>query len=562
VTTLFDPLAPVTPRSPLKAKVELRPYQQQSVSSILEAFDSSASTLLVLPTGTGKTICFASLIGKVPGQRTLVLAHREELIWQAVQKIKAVTGQEPAVEMANKWSDEYLEKSPIVVSSIQTQVAGKNGKGRMTRFKPWDFGLVIVDEAHHAPAKTYRRVIDWYKRNPDIKILGVTATPDRHDEAALGQIFDTVAFDYEINDAIRDGWLVNILQTSVFVDGLDFSHARTTAGDLNGADLAKIMEEEETLHGIATPTIELAKGRKTLVFAASVHHAERLCEIFNRHERGCARFVCGKTAKDERRQVVEDYAAGRFQFLTNVGVATEGFDDPSIAVVSIARPTKSRALYAQMVGRGTRPLPGIADSYETAEDRREGIRESDKPSLEVIDFVGNAGRHKLMTTADILGGNYDDDIVERATRNAQEKNAPVDMLEELDKAKEQIHAERKAERERRRHVIAQAEYRTQVINPFELLDIEPERERGWHRGRQLTEKMTAMLQRNGFDPTKLNYTHAKQVIGEIINHPEKMPCTAGQAKVLRRFGYKPENHNKQQASEVIDALANNGWRRP
>jgi len=546
-------------------RICLRPYQHDSITGIIDQFKACRSTLLVLPTGCGKTICFAALIDRMKSGRCMVLAHREELVFQAADKIKRVTGESCDIEMANHWADDY-GNARIVVSSIQTQIAGENGNGRMTRFRPHDFSLIIIDEAHHATAGSYRKVIDWYKRNPEVKILGVTATPDRHDEEALGQIFETVAYDYEINNAVNDGWLTPIKVSSVVVDGLDFSGIRTTAGDLNGADLAQVMEEERNLHAIAAPTIELARGRKTLVFASSVAHAERLCEIFNRHISGCANWVCGKTNKEERRRIFKDYARGNFQFLCNVGVATEGFDEPGIEVISLARPTKSRALYAQMIGRGTRPLPGVVDGVTEDAARRRAIAESRKPFLEVIDFVGNSGRHKLISAADILGGNYSDEVVERAERNAREKSksegTPADIMEELERAERQIHEEKKAERERRRRIIGTAAYSINEIDPFDLFDIEPQRERGWHKGKPLSEKMEAMLKRNGFDPTKLNYTHAKQVIGEIINHPEKLPCTPGQAKVLRRFGYQPNEINKEQASTLIDAIAKNGWKRP
>jgi superfamily II DNA or RNA helicase len=165
------------------------------------------------------------------------------------------------------------------------------------------------------------------------------------------------------------------------------------------------------LHGIAAPTIELTGDRKTLIFAASLAQAERLTEIINRHKPNSAKWVHGGTPKEERRSLFPAYTASEFQYLVNIGVTTEGFDEPGIEVVVMARPTKSRNLYAQMVGRGTRTLPGVIDYIEDPEDRKNAIHDSGKPSLEVIDFVGNAGQYKLITSADILGGRYDDEIV-------------------------------------------------------------------------------------------------------------------------------------------------------
>jgi len=539
----------------------LRPYQAAAVDGIFDAWRTSRSTLLVQPTGTGKTVTFAHVIKRMPSGRALVLAHREELIFQAADKIEAVTGAKPDIEMAEMRADHAMfGKARVVVSSIQTQCAGRNGDSRMKRFDPQEFSLLVVDEAHHATAPTYRRVLEHYGRNPDLKILGVTATPDRHDEEALGQVFDTVAYDYELLDAIHDGWLVPIHQRSVVVDGLDYSGVRTTAGDLNGADLARVMEYEETLHGIAAPTVELAAGRKTLVFAASVAHAERLCEIFNRHSTGCARFVTGTTPKDERRAMLADYAAGKFQMLVNVGVATEGFDEPGIQVVVMARPTKSRALYAQMAGRGTRPLPGLVDGPDAADARRAAIAASAKPACEVIDFVGNSGRHKLITTADILGGNYSDEVVDRARAAAEEADgAAVDMAELLADAEKDLAEER--ERARRAALRVKARYTSQVVDPFDILHIEPWRERGWDTGRQPSEKMLALLERNGIDTKGLTFTQAKQLVGEIIHRYEERKCSFKQARLLSRYGY-PTDVPFAEASRLIDALAKNNWKRP
>ena len=539
----------------------LRPYQVAAVEGVFEAWRSARSTLLVQPTGTGKTVTFAHVINRMSAGRALVLAHREELVFQAADKIARVTGQTPDVEMAEMRADSGLLGRPrVVVSSIQTQCAGRNGDSRMKRFDPQEFSLLVVDEAHHATAPTYRRVLEYYGQNPDLKILGVTATPDRHDEEALGQVFDSVAFDYELLDAIRDGWLVPIKQRAVVVDGLDYSSIRTTAGDLNGADLAKVMEYEETLHGIAHPTVELAAGRKTLVFAASVAHAERLCEIFNRHQSGCARFVTGTTPKDERRGMLADYAAGKFQILANVGVATEGFDEPGIQVVVMARPTKSRALYAQMSGRGTRPLPGLVDGPVTAEARLAAIATSAKPACEIVDFVGNSGRHKLVTTADILGGNCSDEVVARARAKAEEADgAAVDMAEALVDAERELAEER--ERARRAAIRAKARYSCQVVDPFEVFHVEPWRERGWDKGRQPSEKMLALLEKNGIDTRSLTFTQAKQLVGEIINRYETKQCSYKQARLLARYGY-PTDVPFAEASRLIDALAKNGWKRP
>ena len=557
---LWDNSDSVVDRPERKAEFKPRPYQAEAADAVMEAFQGNQSALVVMATGTGKTVLFSEIVRRCGTGRRLVIAHREELIYQAVRKIRSMTDLEISVEMAETWSDESI-RPDVVVSTIQTQTTGRE---RMRRFDPFDFSLVVIDEAHRGVAKSYKKLAEYYLQNPNLKILGVTATPDRADEAALGQVFDTVAYDYEILDAINDGWLVPIRQNAVEVHGLDYSGCRTTAGDLNGADLERILEEEEMLHKFADPTFQMARGRKTLMFASSVRHAEMLSDILNRHHDGSSQWICGKTPKDERRRILNAYSKDEFQFLVNVGIATEGFDEPGVELVVIGRPTKSRALYAQMVGRGTRPLPGIVDGPTTDVARRQAIESSRKPYVEVIDFVGNAGRHKLMSAADILGGRYDDEIVELAAARMREKTdgSPKDVQHELQAAHDEIHAAREKRRRERMCIVGKASWETLSIDPFDALGIEPERVKGWDRGRRLTKAQSDVLERNGIDPNPLSYSQAKQLIDHIMQHPDRMPCTKKQASLLKRYGYDVGSMNKATASSLIGQLANNGWRKP
>src|SRR5215813_12632438 len=237
--------------------MQLRDYQQLAHDSILEQWKTHQSTLAVLATGLGKTIIFAHVIKSMQPKRALVLAHRAELIWQAVDKIRRAAGLECEVEMADYSANTNLfHRTPVVVATVQTM----NSRTRMTRFKPHDFGVVIIDEAHHSTTDTYRKIIDYFSANPDIKILGVTATPDRADEEALGQVFKSVAFEYDILTGVQNGWLVDVTQQFFVVKSLDFSHVRTTAGDLNGRDLNAVMEAEENIQGIIHPSLEVIHG--------------------------------------------------------------------------------------------------------------------------------------------------------------------------------------------------------------------------------------------------------------------------------------------------------------
>jgi superfamily II DNA or RNA helicase len=546
--------------------MKLRQYQVEAVEAVQSAWREDDSTMIVLPTGGGKTIVMAELIRRVFPRRVMFLAHREELIFQARDKVESVSGFVAEIEMGEMRSngEGSLTAPQVVVSTVQTQTSGGDGGGRMGKFLPDDFGYLFIDENHHSVAKSYRRVINYYRQNPRLKVLGVTATPDRADEAALGQVYQSVAYDYEILDAIREGWLVPIEQQMVHVSGLDLSQVRTTAGDLNGADLAAVMEFEGVLHGIADPTITLAGKRKTLVFTASVAQAERLSDIFNRHRPGSSEWVCGKTDKERRRKMISDYAAGKIQFLVNVGCLTEGFDDPGVEVIVMGRPTKSRSLYAQMAGRGTRPLPGIVDGLETDDERKTAIASSAKQSLLVLDFVGNSGRHKLMTTADILGGNVSDEAIARAVARAEREGGPVRMDEALTEEEEKLKAEheqaRLAEQARRANLRGKTQFKIVNVNPFDVLAISPRRERGWDIGKRLSEKQEAVLLRQGIDPSTMPYSQAKQLLNEIFRRWDGSLCSFRQAAILKKYGYD-SNISREDAKKTIDTIAANGWRR-
>ncbi len=544
----------------------LRPYQCDCVDAVLRELETNRSTLFVLPTGGGKTIVFASLINRVKG-RVMVLAHRQELIRQAADKIKRVTGIDCAVEMGQSWANEGWFKPRVVVSSIQTQNSGARGEGRMSRFDPKEFDLVITDECHHSISDSWVKVIDYYKQNPALKVVGCTATPDRSDEEALGQVFDTVAFDYELPDAINDGWLVPIKQRQVFVDSLDFSKVRTTAGDLNGADLAAIMESEEHLHAIADPLFQIAAGRRTIVFCVRVAHAERLAEIFNRHQEGCAGIVSGETPKDDRKRVFERFHNGEITFLCNVGVCTEGYDEPLCEVIGMARPTKSRALYAQCVGRGTRPLPDTVDGLETPQERCNAIAASAKAFTEVVDFTGNSGRHSLITSADILGGKYSGTAIERAKKNIEASGLAANVIDELKKAEAQLERERiareaeEAEQRKRKIIVGTAKFRSSMVNPFDVLGLTPVKSRGWDNVKTITPRQTELLAKNGIETKGMTFSQVSQLIGEVLSRRAKGLASYKQAKLLQKHGYD-KNMSFADAKATIDALAANGWKRP
>ena len=341
----------------MSEQFSLRCYQQRIIANIHKAFLKDQRTLAVAATGTGKTVIFSHVIDDyLKKGRVMVLAHRDELIQQACAKLRNMGSVLPTVEKADQWSDEenIYGNPPLVVSSIQTQ-----STGRMNRFKPRDFSLVVVDEAHHSTATSWEKVINYYAENPDCKILGVTATPDRADGEMLGQIFQSVADTYSLTDAVEDGYLVPVRPWAVEIEGLDFSKIRTLAGDFNQGELEAAMMFEEPLHGVAHAMIEISCGlepgalkpllddperktklatilsgripKKCLIFCVSVAHAERMAEIIERWIGESAVVVSGKLADEDRAKYLKQFAKGEKRFLCNCMIATEGFDCLDVA---------------------------------------------------------------------------------------------------------------------------------------------------------------------------------------------------------------------------------------
>lgn len=545
--------------------IKFRHYQVQSIDGIFEEWKDNQSTLIVVPTGCGKTTIFTEVARRrVESGRIMVLVHRSELLNQAKDRFQMQAGIECDVEMGSQRAAQGLfNKASAVVATVQSMYSSNNGEGRMAHFKPNEFSTLICDEGHHYISPAYKKVIDYFRNNPNLKVLGVTATPDRADEAALGQIFESVAFNYEILDAIHDGWLVPVDQQMVEIEGLDFSGMRTTAGDLNGSDLAEIMEREKVLQGVASSSIEILGEKRTLAFTSSVKHAEMLSNILNRHRMGMAEWVCGKTPVEDRARSLERFKSGETQILVNCGIYTEGADFPFLEAIIQGRPTKSRSLYAQIIGRGLRPLPGLVDAYDQPELRRAAIEVSTKPSVLVIDFVGNAGRHKLMSSADILGGNVSEEAMKNAVKTAREKGGAVRMNELLDdeeekiKRLEELKKRRQEEIAARAQILARSQFSTHKIDPFQKWDITPKKTNSWDERYPLSVKQNDVLKKAGVEVDKLSMTHKKQLFNKIIKSPSD-----GQVKVLKRYGYDLTNIDRAGASKMIQALADNNWRKP
>ena len=536
-----------TPKSEVDSEPVLRPYQVEAVNAVERAWEKSNAVLGVMATGGGKTQVACELIRR-RGCRTFVICHRTELVDQAKKRLKQF-GIRAEIEKADSRASVNLgNRSQVVIGTPQTLYA--RGYARLQRFRPSEFEMLWVDECHHfAGAAKFEGVVKHFKQNPNLKFFGCTATPDRHDNIALAKIFDSVAFDIEIQDLIEQGWLVGIDQRMVRIESLDFSQCRVTAGDFNGRDLADVMEFEKTLLGIADATLQTVGDKRTLVFAVTVKQAERYAEIFNRYRPNSAATVFGKTPDDQRKDVFAKFQDGRIQILVNVGVVTEGVDVPGIEAVVVARPTLSRALYCQMIGRGTRPLPGLVDAHDTPEKRRSAIAASPKPNLLVLDFKGNALRHKLtITTADVLGGKFSEEAKAKA-RASVEKKGRGDMLQEL----------LEAEAEVRKGIKAKAEFRATYVDPFEAFSRHLVKWQGFQQYHKLSAKQRARLIKAGYNPDEMSFDNA------ISIHKKLIGLTPAQRGVLRRAGYTEEemaNMAIWDAVKLIDALKKNGWRRP
>lgn len=511
----------------------LRPYQVAALRGIAAEWQRVRSTLLVLPTGTGKTVVFADVIRRrAYAGRALVLAHREELLTQAADKLRDV-GIAADVEQGDRRADVFslTGVAPVVVASVQTLHAR-----RLQRWPADHFATVVVDEAHHGTARSYRAILDHFRT---AKVLGVTATPDRGDGVGLRAVFESVAYEYGIRDAIRDGFLAPIRQRAIECADLDISDVKSARGDLADGELQQAMTVDAVLHQVAGPLVREAGERSTVAFVAGVQHAHALVEVLSGYVPPTqVAAITGDTSRDIREEVIERFKAGDLRFLVNVGVLTEGFDAARTACVAIARPTKSRALYAQMIGRGTRLCQGKEDCL-------------------VLDFVGNSGRHALVSAGDVLAGKPLPDDVKRDVQRAQADGMDLESaLAHAEEKARQRHDEAEA-RKRRRHVRADVRYRAQNVSPFDVLGVDAD-----STGPRATDAQLAALSECGVRiGTMPSRREATSMLDAIRERRRAGVCSYKQAVVLSRHGL-PTDVGFEEAGRIIDAISSNGWRVP
>jgi superfamily II DNA or RNA helicase len=530
----------------------LRSYQRACVEAVRKELATARATLSVLFTGAGKTQIGGTIVKHWPG-RVLWLAHRDELIRQAATRIQQMAGEQPSIDMAS----EYAWGSRIVVGSVQT-LRGK----RLERHPSDRFSLVVIDEAHHAPSASYRAILEYFSA---AKVFGITATADRLDGIAQGNVFDSIAFRKDIDEGIGEGYLVPVVPVAKLIESVDLSAIKTKGGDLaEGA-----LEEEmlKSVAAIARATFETVGERKTLVFTSGVGTAHAVAAALNEMRAGCARVVDGTTDKDLRRQILRAHRAGEFQFLCNCLVFVEGYDDPTVAAIVNARPTKSRALYVQVAGRGLRVLPGIGELL-TLDERIAAIKASAKPDCLLVDITGQAGRHKLIGPTDLLGGKYLPEEQKRANDILAKDGG--ELIEALDAARKQLRNE-KQERDRaadeqaremaRRAAEAKVRHSSSTFDPFGSLGplgIAMERD---NTGGPPTPDDLQWLGSNKVEPRGLGHSDVLRLQKTAAQWRKMGAATLKQRRVLATKGVSvPFNLPFETARSLLDAIAGNGWR--
>lgn len=516
--------------------MELRPYQQEARQAVVHEWDSGADrTLLVLPTGCGKTIVFAKIAeDRVRlGERVLILAHRGELLEQAADKIRAATGLLCATEKAQESCLGSWYR--IVVGSVQTLMREK----RLAGFDRDYFDTIIIDEAHHCISDSYQRVLSHFS---DAKVLGVTATPDRGDMKNLGAVFDSLAYEYTLPKAIKEGYLAPIKALTVPLR-MDLSSVSVQAGDYKAADLGTALDPY--LYGIADEMLKYCKDRKTVVFLPLVKTSQKFRDILN--ERGFrAAEVNGESP--ERAAILEQFDRGDYNVLCNSMLLTEGWDCPSVDCVVVLRPTKVRSLYSQMVGRGTRLFPG-------------------KNHLLLLDFLWHTERHELCHPANLICES--EEVAQRMTQNMESAAGMAVDLEEAEKtASEDVVAQREEAlakqlsemRKRKRRLVDPLQFEMS-IQAEDLSGYVPAF--GWEMSPP-SEQQTGALQKFGIFPDEIdNAGKAAKLLDRLEKRRSAGLTTPKQIRFLESRGFQHVGTWSFDAARgLIDRIAANNWRIP
>lgn len=515
--------------------MELRPYQETARQKVQEEWkEGKKRTLLVLPTGTGKTIVFSKIIEDrvKKGERVLVIAHRGELLEQASDKLYKSTGLKTATEKAEQTSLGSFYR--VVVGSVQTLQREK----RLSQFPPEYFDTIVIDEAHHAISDGYQRVLQHFE---DANVLGVTATPDRGDMRNLGSYFESLAYEYSLPEAIKSGYLSPIKALTIPLK-LDLSNVKQQAGDFSTKDLGTALDPY--LEQIAEEMKKQCFNRKTVVFLPLVKTSQKFRDILNKHGFKAAE-VNGESA--DREQVLKDYEDGKYNVLCNSMLLTEGWDCPSVDCVIVLRPTKVRALYSQMVGRGTRLAPG-------------------KKELLLLDFLWHTERHELCHPANLIA--TDEAVAKKMTENIEELGTPIDLEQAEQQAKEDVALEREeslakqlSEMKRRKRKLVDPLQFEMSIQASDLTDYVPSF--GWQMSPP-TDKQVKALEKWGIFPDEIeNAGKAEMLINRLVKRRDAGLSTPKQIRFLENRGFQHVGTWQfEAATKLINRIAANGWRIP
>lgn len=521
----------------MPAEMSLRPYQKEAVDAIeAEWGKGTKRTLLVLPTGTGKTIVFCAIAKDcvMSGDRVLILAHRGELLDQAADKLERSTGLKCSVEKAEETC--IGEWYRVTVGSVQTLTREK----RLNQFSSDYFGTIIIDEAHHSISDSYQRVIEHFA---DAKILGVTATPDRGDMKNLGTVFDSLAYEYTLPRAIKDGYLCKIKAQTIPLK-IDIASVAMQSGDYAAGGLGTALEPY--LEQIAEEMEHYCRGRKTVVFLPLIATSQHFRDILNGHGFNAAEVNGGS---GDRAQVLRDFDAGHYDVLCNSMLLTEGWDCPTVDCIVVLRPTKIRSLYSQMVGRGTRPSDG-------------------KEDLLLLDFLWMTEKHELCHPAHLICTN--DEVAQKMTENLAEDDSgeAIDLEEAESEASEDVVAQR--EKALADELAAMKHRKRKLVDPLQFeMSIQAEDLAnyipaiGWESA-PASDKQLQALEKFGIFPDQIeNAGYANKLLDKLSIRMDEGLTTPKQIRFLEGRGFQHVGTWEfGTAKTLIDRIAGNGWRVP
>ena len=516
--------------------IKLRPYQQEAFDSVISKWDAGSNKLLlVLPTGTGKTIVFSAVANECVkrGSRVLIMAHRGELLEQAADKLKKSTGLGCAIEKA----DETCIGSWFRVTAGSVQSLMQDN--RLKKFKPDYFGTIIIDEAHHSISDSYQKVLRHF---PNAKVLGVTATPDRGDMRDLGTYYEDIAYEYTLPQAIREKFLCPIRALTIPLK-LDISNVGVSAGDFKAGEIGTALDPY--LEQIATEMEKYCKQKKTVVFLPLIKTSQKFRDILNRHGFHAAE-VNGNS--DDRAKILKDFDSGKYNVLCNSMLLTEGWDCPTVDCIIVLRPTKVRALYSQMVGRGTRLSEG-------------------KDHLLLLDFLWMTDKHDLCHPASLICD--DEEIAKQMTKDMAEKpgedldieEAEATAAEEVTQEREEALAKLLAEQRRKKSRLVDPLQFEMSIQDMDLKNYVPAF--GWAM-QAPTEYQKKDLERLQINPEGVESAgKAELLIEKARQRIKDNMATPRQIRQLEQRGFVNVGEwSFEQARRLIDRIAGNGWRTP